>query len=235
MIFKSIPVDHDGCSDDIDRMPIDIPSSPPVATYNSLTALPSEILVQIFLSLGFSDRFSLISVSCLDARFSLVQLTKSIKCCKFLREVYEGSPQLQYQLTLWTSGYRDVSYLRQEQGPMETQRAESGPSRNGKSKEVDIPSVKYMFDRHPSSSKEGNAVGVDSLSALEKNTELKDREERWRTIDPVCERELRISGPVGVYELQEGVFLMCDDYLLEDEGRVSRRPKRLHRSDHHAA
>ena len=59
---------------------------------------------------------------------------------------------------------------------------------------------------------------------------LEERERRWETLDPAQVRTFRISGPAGVYELQEGMFLMCDDYSDADDGRVSGMSTRIQTS-----
>ncbi len=58
------------------------------------------------------------------------------------------------------------------------------------------------------------------LSATEKKELLSARERRWLTVDPACTRTFTIGGPAGVYELQEGIFLLCPDIPFTEQ-RVS--------------
>ena len=73
-----------------------------------------------------------------------------------------------------------------------------------------------------SSTSQAVAVRKSPLSASEKTELLRERERRWSQFDAAREEKLRVKGPAGVYELQEGIFLMCNDYSHLDEGRVSR-------------
>ena len=68
-----------------------------------------------------------------------------------------------------------------------------------------------------------NGKIIDAFaSPLEKNLVLRDRERRWETLSPLAEVKFKVTGPAGVYELQEGIFLMCDEYSQADadDGRV---------------
>jgi hypothetical protein len=59
------------------------------------------------------------------------------------------------------------------------------------------------------------------LSAHEKNVLLQDRERRWETLDYAHKRVVKVGGRAGVYELQEGIFLMCDEFSDMDDSKVS--------------
>ena len=59
------------------------------------------------------------------------------------------------------------------------------------------------------------------LSTQEKLELLREHDKRWSILDSAHERTFRVSGQAGVYELQEGIFLMCDDYTDDDDNRVS--------------
>lgn len=62
------------------------------------------------------------------------------------------------------------------------------------------------------------------LSAAGKNKALRGREERWESLEPAQVRTFRAQGPTGVYELQEGIFLMCEVGDLDSpRDRVSSR------------
>lgn len=60
------------------------------------------------------------------------------------------------------------------------------------------------------------------LSTAEKYELLSERERRWDKLDAAQVRTFRIAGRAGVYELQEGIFLMCDNYTDADEEKVRR-------------
>lgn len=49
---------------------------------------------------------------------------------------------------------------------------------------------------------------------------LLEREKRWETLNTDHRRNITVSGQAGVYELQEGIFLMCDEYEDTMDGRV---------------
>ena len=59
------------------------------------------------------------------------------------------------------------------------------------------------------------------LSPLEKNKLLTEREKRWETLDAECSRTLKTSGIAPCYELQEGIFLLCDEDLKSVTQKVS--------------
>ncbi|KAK4689571.1 hypothetical protein P7C73_g542, partial [Tremellales sp. Uapishka_1] len=116
-----------------------------------------------------------------------------LQTCSALRDAYIGSTQLAYDFALRTSSYLDVPYLL--------------PS-NGSSASTNIR------NKRPAPSSEENA-----LSTAEKTVELRDREARWATLQAKHTETLKVQGPAGVYELQEGIFLMCDEYSDQDDGR----------------
>lgn len=55
--------------------------------------------------------------------------------------------------------------------------------------------------------------GHAASSIVARNKALVDRERRWEELDPKIVAKRFVSGPAGVYELQEGIFLLCDNYL----------------------
>jgi hypothetical protein len=61
---------------------------------------------------------------------------------------------------------------------------------------------------------------VYPLSTAEKDAALRAREKRWEMVDAKYRRKMTVEGSAGVYELQEGIFLMCDDYTDTDEPKV---------------
>ncbi|ORX36815.1 hypothetical protein BD324DRAFT_580515 [Kockovaella imperatae] len=175
--------------------------------------LPAEILEQIYLNLALGDRLRL------------------LQTCSTLREMWEESSTLQYQFTLETCAYLDIP----EGGhsdwhpPNATDPAEgsSGTARGSDSdSETDgMPGVSYAAVRrdqdalHAQNSSSSSSSRDGPLSVREKTALLIDRERRWFELDPSTEDRVRVDGPAGVYELQEGVFLMCNDYSHLDEGR----------------
>lgn len=77
-----------------------------------------------------------------------------------------------------------------------------------------IPSIKFApFPEDPSP-----RLSTVFISPAEKVKLLKDREENWDTLTPKKIRKLSVEGHAGVYELQEGIFLMCDDYVEQAAG-----------------
>jgi hypothetical protein len=77
-----------------------------------------------------------------------------------------------------------------------------------------IPSVKFApFPEEPSA-----RPSTVFISPAEKVKLLKEREEAWDTLTPKKIRKLSVEGHAGVYELQEGIFLMCDDYVEQAAG-----------------
>lgn len=59
------------------------------------------------------------------------------------------------------------------------------------------------------------------LSAAEKYQLLKQREDNWDTLSAAKTRKFSVTGQAGVYELQEGIFLICDNYIELRDSLVS--------------
>ena len=87
-----------------------------------------------------------------------------------------------------------------------------------------VPSVK-VISNHFEQPEGGFLTPKPPVNAssppLDKQLALKERERRWETLSPAGTQLIHVAGPTGVYELQEGIFLMCDDYSDGNEGRVS--------------
>jgi hypothetical protein len=64
------------------------------------------------------------------------------------------------------------------------------------------------------------------LSTAGKNKALRARERRWDTVTPAQVRRLSVRGPSGVYELQEGILLMCEEPSLHEKVRTPSRNAR---------
>jgi hypothetical protein len=48
------------------------------------------------------------------------------------------------------------------------------------------------------------------MSAADKVESLKQRATNWETLNHSHSRTITVEGPARVYELQEGIFLMCE-------------------------
>ncbi|ORY32547.1 hypothetical protein BCR39DRAFT_522781 [Naematelia encephala] len=188
------------------------------STSSSLVDLPPEILEQVYLSLNLTDRLAL------------------VRTCSTLHAVYKQSATLQYLFTLRTTAYIDVPYLLPPPSIAGPSTAESSPREEEESSDVEMSDSDSDSDRPtylnslPSVRRSKSVskvpvrpVRVGPWSAADKQLSLKEREGRWETLDYAHRRDIKIAGPAGVYELQEGIFLMCDEYA-EDAGGEGRRP-----------
>jgi len=162
-----------------------------------------------------------------------VALTLS-QTCSVLRDIHDNSARLQYDFTLQTSAYLNVpnhpsplSPTVSSQTPCPATSSSSKPralrSPHTGIPRPTIPSVTLAPYAHTAPPK---STRSEILSAQEKNKLLTDREKRWETLEAEHVRTFKIAGPAGVYELQEGMFLMCDEYPNKEVGRVSRRGDR---------
>lgn len=124
---------------------------------------------------------------------------------------------MQYDFHLTTSAYIDVPNQAPEPAstpiisdpPVENKTTNSNISPHTGKLRASIPSVKFApFPDEPSP-----RPSTVFISPAEKVKLLKEREERWDTLTPKKIRKLSVEGNAGVYELQEGIFLMCDDYV----------------------
>lgn len=152
--------------------------------------------------------------------------------CKLLREVYTGSAPLQYDFHLVTSGNLDVPYF----PPPIAQPGNTGSRSRSRSPSPTSPSpalyplLSYRDRQHaqaradfPSESRSAPlARRQGPLSIQEKARLLAEQERRWERLDFAEMRKFTIRGPAGVYELQEGMFLICDEYTELDDRKVSR-------------
>ncbi|KAK8864257.1 hypothetical protein IAR55_001503 [Kwoniella newhampshirensis] len=183
----------------------------------NLLSLPQEILEQLFLLLDLTDRLHL-------SRTSTI-----------LREIHSSSAPLQYLFALETSAYLDVPLLlppRQPTPPPTISSLHSPPSSPTK------PSTSPLAFRSPHTGNIRNSIPSVTLapwpkeppekspfalptSAAEKNDALRAREKRWETMDYAEKRTFKVQGREGVYELQEGIFLMCDDFSDQDDEKPS--------------
>ena len=137
------------------------------------------------------------------APLSSVRFSSS-QACSTLRHIYEASAQLQYDFVLHTSSYLDVPY-----SSPATQPSDAAPPGDSPSAEAG-PSA----ERPP-------VANAAQISVARKTALLADRERRWETLDWKSKHVRNIQGPAGVYELQEGIFLMCEDVNESNDGRVS--------------
>ncbi|WVR07189.1 hypothetical protein IAU60_004230 [Kwoniella sp. DSM 27419] len=185
---------------------------------SGMLSLPDEIIEQVFLWLDLNSRLRLRSA------------------CRTLRDTYNASAPLQYRFTLDTARYLDVPN-RPRTGPSSSGvegTAKQGPASptSPASRTIDMDhddATKSISFRSPHTGRlrqtipsvtlppwpkePARLVQSDSLvSATDKNAVLRAREKRWETLDWAEKRTLKVSGKEGVYELQEGIFLMCDDF-----------------------
>lgn len=135
-----------------------------------------------------------------------------------LKQVYDDSPILQYDFLLHTTAYRDVP----NQAPRPPSRSESPsvPVQEDVSSNSyisphtgrlrpSIPSVRLA----PFPEEASVRPRTTYLSPAEKVQLLKSREENWDTLSAAKIRKFSVDGQAGVYELQEGIFLICDNYV----------------------
>ncbi|TYJ57026.1 hypothetical protein B9479_002305 [Cryptococcus floricola] len=192
------------------------PASPRPAP---LLLLPQEILEQVLLALALPD----------SLRF--------MRTCSLLRDVYKASAQLQYQAVLHTSAHLDC--LAQSSTPQDHHDEEPlSPTSSAPGTPVTRRSNKPLAWRSPHTGKMRSTVSSVTLppwpneppqsqpfsyatSAAEKASKLRDREKRWETVDFGEQRLLKVRGREGVYELQEGIFLLCNDVSDEEEDKPS--------------
>ena len=141
-------------------------------------------------------------------------------CSLFQRE-YAEAATLQYDFQLTTSAYLDVPNQAPEPKSarvvsevVEDKATNSYISPHTGKLRTSIPSVKFApFPEEPSA-----RPSTVFISPAEKVKLLKEREEAWDTLTPKKIRKLSVEGHAGVYELQEGIFLMCDDYVEQAAG-----------------
>lgn len=62
---------------------------------------------------------------------------------------------------------------------------------------------------------------ITDLSPAEKTHLLRTREKNWDTLTAAKMRKFSVEGQAGVYELQEGIFLICDNYVELRDSVVS--------------
>jgi hypothetical protein len=132
---------------------------------------------------------------------------------------------LQYDFQLTTTAYLDVinqapepiTTPKQVATPVEDKATNSYISPHTGKLRSSIPSVKFApFPEDPSP-----RPSTVFISPAGKVKLLKEREEGWDTLTPKKIRKFSIEGNAGVYELQEGIFLMCDDYVEQGGMGVS--------------
>ena len=143
-----------------------------------------------------------------------MQTETDLQTCSVLQHIHEASSTLQYAATLQMSAHLDV-----QDGTLPGLTPDSSVSTEDAATNGTEQNTLPLEGAESSSSQVVATIKKTPLSASEKTELLKERERRWSVFDPVREEEVRVKGHAGVYELQEGIFLMCNDY--HDEGRVS--------------
>lgn len=138
--------------------------------------------------------------------------------CSLLKQVYDDSPIIQYEALLHTTAYLDVPNqpppqvsrpASPESPPVDDPATNSYISPHTGRIRPSIPSVKLAPFPEERSARHKTVY----LSAAEKYQLLKRREENWDTLSAEKIRKCTVTGQAGVYELQEGIFLICDDYV----------------------
>ncbi|BEI86007.1 hypothetical protein CcaverHIS002_0602940 [Cutaneotrichosporon cavernicola] len=152
-----------------------------------ILGLPSEILERVLANL---DPDELVAAS---------------QTCSALRRVAKA-PSLKYQSTLVARGYLDVpNRIPPQPWSREGAKLETSPY-TGTTRAM-IPSVSLpAFEKEPPGRRDTSA-----LSAAEKAQLLAEREARFDELRPTEVRQFSVAGPAGVYELQDGIFLLCKE------------------------
>ncbi|OCF36703.1 hypothetical protein I316_01299 [Kwoniella heveanensis BCC8398] len=191
---------------------------------SSLLSLPDEILEQIFLLLDLNGRLRLRSA------------------CRALRHTHSASAQCQYRFTLDTSAYLDVPFQVPPLPPTASssstdlndangisQPPSPGNETNYFSSRNETDATRTLTFRSPHTQNPRQCIPSVTLapwpkdqakfipyekivSPADKNEILASREKRWQSLDWAQKRVIKVQGKEGVYELQEGIFLMCDDF-----------------------
>jgi hypothetical protein len=160
----------------------------------TLEDLPSEVIVHIYTQLPIPDRLALSRVRLLPIQIN-------------------GSGLMNRHVQLTTSAYIDVPNQAPEPNSapevtntevVENKATNSYISPHTGKLRTSIPSVKFApFPEEPSA-----RPSTVFISPAEKVKLLKEREEAWDTLTPKKIRKLSVEGHAGVYELQEGIFLI---------------------------
>lgn len=131
--------------------------------------------------------------------------------CRTLKAV-SASPAVQYRLILETAGYVDCPNQPRPKPSFDSAGGEASSSRPRKSPHTGrlrptIPSVTLAdWPAEPADT----AMDISNLSAVDKAKLLRAREERWDALDAGQVRTFQVSGFMNVYELQEGILLVCE-------------------------
>lgn len=173
-----------------------------------LLELPQEVLERILLLSDYDSIRSAIQVR--PQPFPDFSQADA-QTCQALRTVAQ-SPALQYRLILESAGYVDCPNC----AHVEASAGEGGAPRlpvvtetspfTGRTR-PSIPSVTLAdWPAEPAAT----AMDTSDLSAVDKARLLREREQRWETLDPAQMRTFQVAGSTGVYELQESILLMCE-------------------------
>lgn len=124
---------------------------------------------------------------------------------------------MQYRLILERSGYVDCPNHPRPAKPtfsgVASSTARTSPH-TGRQRST-IPSV--TLADWPATPAE--TVDLSNMSAVDKAKLLRAREDRWDALDAGQVRTFEVSGHMNVYELQEGILLVCES--LATHHRVS--------------
>ncbi|CAK9779572.1 hypothetical protein CC85DRAFT_330332 [Cutaneotrichosporon oleaginosum] len=160
--------------------------------------LPSEILERVL------------------ANLDLDGLVAASQTCCALREVAKA-PRLAYRAALAARGYLDVpNRPAPPPWPLEGASIETSPYSDAR--RATIPSVELAAWEEDAPPRRD----VSALSAAEKLRLLAEREQRFDKLMPAEVREFSVSGPAGVYELQDGIFLLCQERSISHSVRPTK-------------
>jgi hypothetical protein len=172
-----------------------------------------------------------------------------------LHNIYTASKALQYDFALATTGYLDIPATVEYAERVEADPSEDNGANGKRMAPARSPDDPPFIPRYRASR---GTINVELLptvvlhkprganndagpstrrppfgpgsSPLDKTHHLQRQETSWESLTPQVKRVMSIKGQQGVYELQEGIFLMCDDYRSTNgiTSKVSAQDMALH-------
>lgn len=136
---------------------------------------------------------------------------------------------MQYRVILESAGYIDCPNYARPPKPERENEKNGQPSETARKSphtgrlRPTIPTV--TLADWPATPAE-TEMDISNLSAVDKARLLREREARWDALDAGQVRTFNVSGHMNVYELQEGILLVCES--LTTHHRVS-----LKNTSHH--
>lgn len=92
--------------------------------------------------------------------------------------------------------------------------------------DLKVESVTYgapIMDHHPIDEEDGEEAQKQirdpamPMSVADKVDSLKRLGRNWETLDWASKRSITVEGPARIYEMQEGIFLMCERAGEDDD------------------